>query len=116
MSNKWSALGFSIAALAFCSPVFAGPKPVAHSQVRRIPAKRILMPHLRPGYGRPGALIAGNPNMTQMPESHLIAGLKTDRSGPIYTDTRGKTIGRMDLRTGKVVWFGRSPRRTAHPR
>lgn len=87
-------------AAALPSAVIAAPKPVPQTWLRQGPVRNL--PH-------PRNVAAVMPNMTHIPPCHLVAGLRTDRSGVGFTDTIGKTIARTDRMTGKMVWFDKKP-------
>ncbi len=106
MFSKWSVVSILLVA-ALSSVAIAAPKPVPQPWLRQGPARNL--PH-------PRSLATSMPNMTHIPKCHLVAGLRTDRSGTIFTDTSGTTIARTDRMTGKLVWLDKKPTQSAHSR
>ena len=107
MGNTDFGVSISLAATALCGAAIAAPKPAPQSWLRQGPLRNL--PH-------PRNVAAVMPNMTHIPPCHLVAGLRTDRSGVGFTDTTGKTIARTDRMTGKLVWFDKKPGQSAPAR
>ena len=107
MLNKWSLISVSLAAVALCNVVIAAPKPLPQPSLRQGPVRNLPRTH---------SLMNSMPNMTQIPKSHIVAGLRTDRSGTAFTDSSGKTIARTDRMTGRLVWLDDSPTQSTHAR
>ena len=87
----------SVAAIAM-----AAPKPVPPPQPQAVP----LMPPLQPYHPKPDGIRSVMPNMTQMPNSHLIAAFAVTASGRgLVMDNSGKVIGERELaKPSHIVW------------
>ena len=101
MFNRMSLVGVSLAAVAICGVAIAAPKPVS-------PAKPgVVAPHLRPFQRNVRQPIYSMPNMTQMPNAHIISAFDVIvPGGRLYTDVSGRVIGRgSSAAKGGVVWI-----------
>ena len=106
MGNKSFVVSVSLVAVALCGAAVAAPKLAP-------PAKPgVLAPHLRPFQFNARQPIYSMPNMTQMPNSHIITAFDvTVPGGRLYTDVSGRVIGRgSPAAKGGIVWIDPNPR------
>ena len=106
MLNKLSAVSVSLCAAALCGAAVAAPKPVPLAK------PGVLAPHLRPVQPNVRQRHSSMPNMTRMPNSHLISAfVVTVPGGGLYTDVSGRVIGRVRrAANGGIVWIDPNPR------
>jgi len=113
MSDHCFALSVPLAVLALCGTAAAGPKQ-AHPKVSAAPVSQLPTARFGPEYSYPKAPMARVPNMTQMPNSHVVSAFALTLPGRpgrrLYTDVSGRVIGSgSPAAPGGIVWFGGSP-------
>ncbi len=96
----------SVAAIAL-----AAPKPALPQKPQAAP----LTPSPQPSQPKPGKAWSAMPNMTQMPNAHLIAAFSVVSSGRgLVMDTSGKVIGESDLaKPSYIAWHDSRPAKAA---
>ncbi len=85
----------------------AAPKPAPSQKPQAVP----LMPPLEPYYLKPGTPQSMMPNMTQMPDAHVVAAFDVKVPGQrLLLDTSGKVIGHSSPNaTHGVIWLDSRP-------
>ena len=106
MWSKSFIVSVSLAAAVLCGAAAAAPKPAPLAK------PGVLAPHLRPFQRNARQPIYSMPNMTQMPNSHIISAFDVIvPGGRLYTDVSGRVIGRgSPAAKGGVVWIDPNPR------
>ena len=107
MLTKLSLLIVPAALASVAAIAFAAPKSVPPQKPQVVP----FVPPLQLHPVKPGAKQPPMPNMTQMPNSHIIAAFAVTASGRgLLLDTSGKVIGQSDLaKPSKIVWLDSRP-------